>query len=1056
MAFAHLHLHTEYSLLDGATKVDELFNHIKSLGMDSVAITEHGNMGAIIKKYQAAKKAGVKLIFGFEAYITEDLTKKEKGNRDYHLILLAKDLVGYQNLIKLVSIANSEGFYYRPRIDRKILKQYAQGLICMSACIANDISRFVIAGDDATARKILEEYIDIFGKEDFYLEVQNHGIPEEAVVRGAYKKFAEEYGLKIAATVDSHYLKKEDAHAHEILLAIQTNALMDDPNRMTFSGSGYHVMSEEEVRSLFPDNPEYIDITKEISDRCNVELKMGTPIFPEFVAPDGMTHKEYLRRWCLEGLEKRYGGKENYQEALDRMEFELSVIEKMGFETYFLIVADFIRDAKKHCQVGPGRGSGAGSIVAYCLGITQLEPLSLGLLFERFLNPDRISLPDFDIDFGNRDVVLEYVRQKYGKDKVAMIGTYGTMAAKAVLKDVMRVFKIPFDEANKITKLVTEGTIKESLESKDSNGGLTEEAKQLRVFEEKHDEIFKAAKRLEGCVRHKGVHACGVVWGQKPITDYIPIYSRNGDVVTQIEGPDIETYGLVKFDFLGLETLNIIKKVLNQIGKDDVWLEELPMNDDFVYEMLRRAESIGVFQIESEGMRKTLRLVQPTCFDDIIALVALYRPGPMQYLEVYADRKHGKEKVVYPHEKAAEILGPTYGIMVYQEQVMQLSRALAGFTRGESDTLRKAIGKKKLDLMMKMEKQFKEGCMNVSAMEKPIVNRLWDDIVKFASYSFNKSHAAAYALISYRTAYLKAYYPAEFYAATISSSVGDPDKLSFYLNSARQEGIKILPPNINNSQESFSVEKIGDETEPSKLFQGSHCEKVIRVGLSGIKNVGAEALKSIMEQRPYVSYQDFINKVDLSKVNKRVCSNLISVGCFDELGINRSSLLAVYEKVGKDKQKKEKQMGLFGGVVDIVQYPDLPQMPLKQRLEVEKELLGVCVSGSPDDIYAESKSKFFRSYGSLTENFETDVFGLIKRYSPIVTKGGDKMAFMDIHNKEGNLKVTIFPSTFKEMLDGKTLKEGMGVKILGALVKNPEYGDSFIAKKIHVCKPLEC
>jgi DNA polymerase-3 subunit alpha len=1042
MAFTHLHLHTEYSLLDGATKVEKLFDHIKSLGMDSVAITEHGNMGAIIKKFQLAKKAGVKLIFGFEAYITENMLKKEKGGKDYHLILLAKDLVGYQNLIKLVSIANGEGFYYRPRIDRGVLKKYSEGIICMSACIANDISRAAMDSKFEDAEKILESYLEIFGKENFYLEVQNHGIPEEEVVRRFYKKMAEKHDLKIVATTDSHYLKKEDKHAHEIMLAIQTNALMSDPNRMMFSGDGYYVMGEEEVRALFPDNPEYVDITREISDRCNVDLKIGQTIFPEFEVPDGMSHRDHLYKLCKEGLDEKYGGKPNYKEAFERMEFELSVINKMGFETYFLIVADFIRDAKKHCQVGPGRGSGAGSIVAYCLGITQLEPLGLGLLFERFLNPDRVSLPDFDIDFGNKEVVLDYVRKKYGADKVAMIGTFGTMGAKAVLKDVMRTFKVPFDEANAITKLVDSETIQESLDAKDAKGHLTPEASKLREYAEKYEEIFKAARTLEGCVRHKGVHACGVVWGQKGITEYIPTYSRDGDIVTQVEGPDIEAYGLVKFDFLGLETLNIIKKVLDVIGKDDKWLENIPLDDDVVYEMLRKSESIGVFQIESEGMRKTLSLVQPTCFDDIIAIVALYRPGPMQYLEVYANRKHGRETVEYPHERSRDILGPTYGIMVYQEQVMQLARELANFTRGESDTLRKAIGKKKLDLMMQMEKKFKDGCLNHSGMDERDINKLWDDIVKFASYSFNKSHAAAYALISYRTAYLKAYYPAEFYAATISSSVSDPDKLSFYLNAAREEGIRILPPDINRSQESFSVEKIDGE-------------KVIRVGLFGIKNIGDEALKSIMQNRPYKNYQDFVNKVDLSKVNKRVCHNLISVGCFDDLGVNRSSLLAIYEKIAKEKDKKESQKTLFGGIANVVQYPDLPQMPLKHRLEVEQELLGVCVSGHPVDVYAESKSKFFLSYNKLQEDIETDVFGLVKRFSQIRTSGGDNMAFMNIHNKEGDLRVTVFPSVFKDCVEGKNIKEGVGLRITGSFVKNKEYGDAFIAKKIGVCKPLE-
>lgn len=1042
MAFTHLHLHTEYSLLDGTTKVDELFGKIKDLGMNAVAITEHGNMNAVIKKYLAAKKAGVKLIFGFEAYITDDMLKREKG-RDYHLVLLARNITGYHNLIKLVSISNSEGFYYRPRIDRKTLSKYSEGIICLSGCIANDIARAVIDESEDRARSILREYLDIFGRDNFFLEVQNHGIKEEEKIREVYKKFSEEFDLRIVATNDSHYLDKNDSRAHEVMLAIQTNDFMDNPDRMVFDGNGYYIMSEKEMRDLFPDNPEYIDITNEIADMCNVELDMGKTIFPDFVAPDNMSHKEYLRKWCQEGFEKKYFGKSNYYEAKERMEFELSVIESMNFETYFLIVADFIREAKKYCQVGPGRGSGAGSIVAYCLGITQLEPLSLGLLFERFLNPDRISLPDFDVDFGNKDVVLEYVRNKYGKDKVAMIGTFGTMGAKAVLKDVMRVFRVPFKEANDITKAVSSATIEESLNNKDSSGNFSEDSTLLRDYERSHADIFTIARRLEGSVRHKGVHACGVVWGQKPITDYIPVYLRDGDVVTQIEGPDIESYGLVKFDFLGLETLNIIKNVLSQIGKTDEWLENIPLDDDFVYSMIRRADSIGVFQIESEGMRKSMQLVQPTCFDDIIALVALYRPGPMQYIDVYANRKHGREAVQYPHEKTKDILGPTYGILVYQEQVMQLSRVLAGFTRGESDTLRKAIGKKKLDLMMQMEKKFKDGCINLSGMKKSDVDKVWDDIVKFASYSFNKSHAAAYALIAYRTAYLKAYYPEEFYAATISSSARDPDKLSFYLNAARESGIRILSPDINNSQDGFSVENIDGE-------------KVIRVGLSGVKNVGQEALKSIMENRPFASYQDFINKVDLSKVNRRVCHNLISVGCFDSFGVSRPSLLSVYEKIDKEKDKKEKQMCLFGGVSkNIIKYPDLPQMSLKQRIEIEQELLGLCVSGHPEDIYSESKSKFFRAYNTLTEGVETDIFGIVKRFSKISTRRGGEMAFINMYNSGGEIRVTVFPETYKEFVLSKNIKEGVAIKILGSLVKNREYGDSFVAKKIHVCSPIE-
>jgi len=887
---------------------------------------------------------------------------------------------------------------------------------------------------------LIEYYIEVFGREDFYLEVQNHGISGEEVVAEFYKKVAPEYGLKIVVTVDSHFLNREDEYAHEVMLAIGTNGDMNDPKRFKFNGSGYHVMSEEEVLKLFPNNPEYLEATEEIKNKCNVELDMKEHIFPDFESPDGMTHDEYLRELCVKGIKKYYGKKNNYNDAIKRMDFELGVISRMGFAEYFLIVADFILDAKKHCQVGPGRGSGAGSIVAYALGITQLDPIELDLLFERFLNPDRISLPDFDVDFGDRNVVIDYVRRKYGEDKIAMIGTFGTMSAKAVLKDVMRTFKVPFEEANGITKLVNEKTITKSLEAKEENGQLTKDAMELREYAESYPEIFKVARRLEGCVRHKGVHACGVVWGKKPINEYIPTYFKHGDTITQVEGPDIEEFGLVKFDFLGLETLNIIKKVLDQIGKNSEWLENIDRRDDNVYQMLREAKSIGVFQIESEGMRKTLSSVQPTCFDDIIAIVSLYRPGPMQYLENYANRKAGREVAVYPHPKAEEVLSSTYGIMVYQEQVMKLSRVLANFSAGDSDVLRKAIGKKKLDLMKKMESQFKEGCIKYSEMKEKDVDKLWDDIVKFAEYSFNKSHAAAYALISYRTAYLKYYYPVEFYAATISSSVTNPEKLAFYLESARSEGIKILPPNINSSKETFSVEE-------------KDGKKVIRVGLSGIKNVGGEALKKIIESRPYNDYQDFINKVDRSKINKRVCSSLISVGCFDELGKNRAQLLDVYENIEKEGVGKDKQMTLFGEVANKVIYKEMEDLPLIKKLEFEEELLGACVSGHKTDVFLESKRKYFLDYDKMKDDLEGEVFGLVKRYTQIITKKGDDMAFMDIVNKEGELKVTIFPKDFANTMITKNIKEGDGVRITGRFKENKEFGDAWIAKDIFICKP---
>ncbi len=1035
--FVHLHLHTEYSFLDGATKVSDLFPRVKELGMDAVAITEHGNMESMINKYQAAKKAGVKLIFGFEPYLVKDLKVRDKKEKRSHLILLAKNEIGFKNLIKLVSIANIDGFYYRPRLDKKVLAEHSEGLICMSACIANDIARAILSNDLDGARKFIREYVGIFGKENFYLEVQNHGMPEEKRVSDAYFELAKEFGVKVVATNDAHYLNKEDARAHEAMLCIQTNGSLDDPNHFKFDGEGLHIRSSEEMKKLFPNNPEVISNSVEIANRCNVELKLGETIFPDFDVPEGHNHASYMQELCEEKLEEVYGGKELHKDAMKRLEYELSVINKMGFATYFLIVYDFIKVAKTKCQVGPGRGSGAGSIVAYLLGITQLEPLSLGLLFERFLNPDRISLPDFDVDFGDRDVVIEYVKEKYGDDKIALIGTYGTMSAKSVLKDVMRVHKVPFNIANEITDYVTEKTIEKSLnarvDSEDKNSKFAENALKLQEFEKKYPEVFSIAKSLEGCVRHKGVHACGVVWGKKDITEYFPVAKKDGFIIAQSEGHEVEDAGLVKFDFLGLETLNVTKKVLDFIDKDDKWLEDIPMDDPKVYKMLANEKSVGVFQLESEGMRKTLKLIGPTGFDDIIAIVALYRPGPMQYLEVYANRKHGRESVKYPHPLAEEILAPTYGIMVYQEQVMQLAQALAGFTMGEADTLRKAIGKKKLDLMQSMEEKFKTGCARVAKMEKSVTNKLWDDIVKFAAYSFNKSHAAAYALIAYRTAYLRKYYPTEFICATISSNTNNPEKMSFYLDETEKMGIKILGPDVNLSGRTFSP--------------GRDVEKLIRFGLSGIKNVGDGALDVILANRPYDSFQDFVEKVDLSKVNKRVLKNLISVGCFDSLGVSRGELLSTYKDTKKGAGIPGKQMTLFGAPEDYSAVSN--ELSLREKIEYEQELMGVCISGHPADLYREAGSPILNNY-SMNDGDKVEVFGVVKSYRKIKTKNGDDMAFLTIGNRKDECSVTIFSSVFEDHINlmNDKMNDGDGLIVSGKFNEDSVFGNSLYAKEI--------
>lgn len=1031
MGFVHLHLHTEYSLLDGTIQVNKLFPRIKELGMDTVAITEHGNMNAVIKKYQLAKKHGVKLIFGFEAYTCEDMTSREKGQKRSHLVLLAKNITGYKNLIKLTSIAHSEGFYYKPRIDKKTLRKYSKGLICTTACIANDVAQKVIKGDLEAAKELIREYIDIFGKEDFYLEVENHGIREEEIIREAYYKLAKEFDIKVIATGDAHYLNKEDAKAHEVMLCIQTNSTMNNPNRFKFNGGKYHVSTEEEMRQLFPEHPETINNTVELAAKCNVELELGNHVFPDFEVEKGKTHAEYLEELCEKAIKIKYKDSEIYQDAVKRMKFELSIINKMEFATYFLIVYDFIKASKSKCQVGPGRGSGAGSIVAYLLGITQLEPLSLGLLFERFLNPDRVSLPDFDVDFGDKNIALDYVRKKYGEDKIALIGTFGTMSAKSVIKDVARAYNIDFSISNEITKHITEKTIQKSLDAKDEETERLTNT-QLIKYKEEYPQVFEIALKLEGTVRHKGIHACGVVWGKKSIEEYCPVYKKDGECITQIDGIEVEAAGLVKFDFLGLETLNITKQVLDATNIKPLDFEKLPLDDDAVYEMLRNADSIGTFQMESAGMQKTLQLVKPTCFDDIIAILSLYRPGSMDFIDVYARRKDGQEKFEYVHPDAEPILKPTYGILVYQEQIMQLSRVLAKFTMGESDVLRKAIGKKKLDLMMQMEKKFKTGCIEHSKMKEDVTDKLWENIVKFASYSFNKSHAAAYALIAYRTAYLKKYYPEEFMSAVISANTNDPEKMAFYIEATKNMGIEVLGPNINISKEKFVVQKRGDV-------------KRIHFGLSGIKNIGGEALNNIIANRPFRSYQDFVNKVDLSKVNKRALKNLISVGCFDDFKYNRAQLLAVYETLAKEEASSSTQMTLFGTVAQKVIYPKIEDLPLKTKLEMEHELIGAYISGHPLDLYRIPKNQKTLQFDKFKDDTEVEVFGLVHRISEITTKGGDQMAFVTVANKVSKCNIVIFPNVYEEFFRRKKVTENTGIIIEGTFKENKERGDSVIA-----------
>jgi DNA polymerase-3 subunit alpha len=1392
MAFVNLHLHTEYSLLDGGIKIKDLFKHIKSLGQTAVSVTDHGNMGGTIHKYKLAKKEGIKFIIGVEAYLVDNMASRDnKTEQRYHVIFYAKNLTGYKNMIKLMSAAAVDGFYYRPRVDIECLKKYSDGLICTTACLQNDIAQALIANREDKARSLIQRYIDIFGKENFFLEVANHNIADERLVANAYFKLAEEFGLRVIFGSDAHYLMEDHNVAHQVLLCqpagtmirkrfhfkeldniykrrrwskedvnllienqnkntyelskillrggrdickkcselgikrgkeilyepymenidikdikigdkvvawdgshrrgnikssgikvvnkserlydgnlvevnlesghksrythdhicvvslkdsslidgnfvtyimkqdgyyrvgytvwdklrdngnrsekqirvlskacslgplnrrwqcdadkmwvlsvhkssdeareeeefisykyniptwtfprqnrnsdrkqfyhtlwkkidisgmenrvtsclkdynrdilypffdineplapnknkicnlracnllsgmrmciydsnrhvrtyngsglwkvikiikripfndkvysievedyhtyiadnivthncSQTNDVMSNPGRFKFDGEGFHILSEPQARSLFPDHPEIFDNTQVLADMCNVELELGKPIFPDFPLPEGETKESYLKKLCDIGFEEKYTnrahqrGWEPTQLATlkERLNYELDIINKMGFAEYFLIVQDVVRAvAKKDGISTAGRGSAGGSMVGYVLGIHQLEPTGLDLLFERFLNPDRISLPDIDNDFGDRNIAIEYIKEKYGSDKVALIGTYGTMASKLAVKDTARVYGIPFEEVNNITKNMV-GSVEESRAIPEVN-----------AFFDKYPDVYKCALINEDVIKFQGTHASGVVWGKEAIIEYCPVRVANNELVTQYDMQEIEDIGLVKMDILGVDTYNIIKRILVSIGKDDEWLVSLPLDDAETYAMLANGESLGVFQLEGGGMINTLKKVKPTCFEDIVAILALYRPGSMDYVDVYANRKSGIEPIVYDHPKLEPILKPTYGILVYQESVMMMSRVLAGFTPGEADTLRKAIGKKKLDLMLSLEKKFKEGCIKNAGMTQAAVDQLWDKIVKFADYSFNKSHAAGYALLSYRTAYLRKHYPVEYMVSTINSTLGNIEKTVEYIREAKKMGIKILPPDVNISGAMFTQD--GD---------------AIRFGLEGVKNVAGVAMESIIANRPYKSFVDFVNKVDISKVNKRVQKHLIMAGAFDSFGVHRNQLLAGYLDVSPIKKTDGVQLTLFGTAAIEYTFPNRHEPTLKEKMGYEKESMGITASGDMMDLFPDFADMWLTSKDL---NDRVTVFGLVKTVRKVYTKKDSReMAFATIYNGVDQIDIVVFPNAYA--VYGGALYEDAGLIVTGNLQNG-----SILADIIELVKPKE-
>ncbi len=1051
MSFVHLHNHSHYSLLDGLTKFDEMINYALEQGSPAVALTDHGTMYGVIEFYQKAKKAGLKPIIGVEAYLAPG-SRHEKNTREdarsFHLVLLAKNDIGYKNLIKLVSAAHLEGFYYKPRIDWELLETYNEGIIALSACLAGEIPRLLNADKFTEAKAKALEYDKLFGRDNFYLEIQDHPELEGQVkVNKLLIKLSKETGIPLVATNDVHYFKKEDDVAQDILLCLQNKKKITDTDRMKMIGYGnYSMRSNAEMIAAFKDVPEAITNTLKIAEACNLEIELGNIQLPYFEVPEGFNGDSYLRRICEVGLEKRYGFVKSsdyfipkndesllpvgitLEKILERLNYELSVIAKMGWPSYFLIVADFVNWAKERkIVVGPGRGSAAGSLVCYLTGITNLDPLHYDLLFERFLNPDRVSMPDIDLDFADarRAEVLDYVSEKYGHDHVAQIITFGTMAARAAIRDVGRVLDVPYDYCDKISKSIPMFTkLDEALRT-------VPEVKEL-YQEPEAKKIIDYARRLEGVARHSSTHACGVLITKEPLTSYVPIqYASSSDktIISQYSLHPVEDLGLLKMDFLGLKNLTIIEstlKIIKNTRNKEIDIDLIPLNDDKAYELFRKGETTGVFQFESSGMKRYLRELKPTEFEDIIAMVALYRPGPMEWIPDYISGKNGKKKVVYLHEKLQPILAKTYGVAIYQEQVMQIARALAGFSPGEADVLRKAMGKKIAALLAEQKEKFIDGCVK-NGIYKELAEKVFSFIEPFAGYGFNRSHAACYAMIGYQTAYLKAHYPAEFMAALLTADQGDTDRVAIEIEECRNMNIKIMPPDINESFGTFTVVSSG--TKNNKPIVDDEKINTIRFGLRAVKNVGEHIVGEIIKERkakgPYRDIFDLLERVTDRDLNKKSMESLIKCGAFDSLG-NRATLLASLEKllnynkeVAKDRDSNQVSLFEDSSTINLPKITLSEAAPIDQNeiLSWEKELLGLYVSEHPYNIfrpYLEGYAvSITRLKGRRGDNSIVSA-GVISTIKKILTKKGETMLFVKVEDSLMSVEFLVFPRTYKE------------------------------------------
>ncbi len=1069
--FTHLHVHTEYSLLDGSIKIKDLISRVKELNMDSIAITDHGAMFGVIQFYKEAKKQKIKPILGSEVYVAVDkyTDREPKDKNQYHLVLLAETNEGYQNLMKIVSEAYVNGFYYKPRVDHTILRKYSKGIIALSACLGGEVSQHILNNNVEKAKEIALIYKDIFGENNFFLEIQDYGLEEQRKVNREIIRISKETNIPLVATNDVHYLKKEDAVVHDVLLCIQTGKTVDEEDRMKFPTNEFYLKSPEEMENIFGANLDALENTAWIADRCNVELDFDTLHLPEYKVPEGYTNEEYLRHLTREGLKERY--KDITEEIEDRFNYEFNTIIQMGYTDYFLIVWDFIKFAKDNgIMVGPGRGSAAGSIVSYALGIIDIDPLEYGLLFERFLNPERVSMPDIDIDFcyERREEVIQYVVDKYGIDHVAQIVTFGTMAARGAIRDVGRAINMPYGQVDFIAKQIPMElgmTISKALE-------VNKVLRDAYYDDEEVENLIELAKAVEGLPRHTSTHAAGVVISKEPVTNYVPLLKNGDAIATQFNMIELEELGLLKMDFLGLRTLTVIRDAVNLIEENygiEIDFNKINYEDPSVLEMFAKAETLGIFQFESPGMRAFLKELKPNVFENLIAANSLFRPGPMNQIPKFVACKHDPSRIEYLHPKLENILDVTYGCIVYQEQVMQIVRDIGGYSMGRADLVRRAMGKKKMDVMEEERRNFIYGQIDENGdvilsgairngVDEKSASKIYDLMIDFANYAFNKSHSAAYAIVAYRTAWLKHYYPVEFMAALISSVMGNTNQVSLYIQECKRLGIEILSPDINESYNKFTVS-----------------EGKIRFGLSAVKNVGENFIRAMVKARKtekFRSFTDFIEKiekVDSSVMNKRAVESLIKCGAMDSLGANRAQLLSIFEKtidgIHADRKRNiEGQFSIFDAIEDNNlkdNLPDLKEFPQNMLLTMEKEMVGIYISGHPLEPYKSEIQKVstittfdLRNIGEEISG-ELDgpkdgerivIGGIIVEKKNMITKNNNMMAFITLEDLYGTIECIVFPTTFERY--NKYLKEDGLVIIEGKISVSEVEEPKIIVEKI--------